>query len=431
MKILLTGADGFLGRHLARALMAEGHEVTGCGRGLRRPSHMAWVEADFTRDRTVADWLPKVAGFDAVVNSVGILRERGGQTFTALHNEAPSALFKASAQAGVKNVIQISALGADAEAASRYHLSKRAADERLMALDVDWVVIRPAPIYGDDGNSAGLFRLLASLPWVPLPGDGRQAIRPPHVDDIAEAVVRLLRPGAPSRVVIEAVGSEALTLREYLLALRRGMGLPPTLTVPGPRWLMTLGARVGDLVPPAYLCSETLAMLNRHCPGDPAAFAALLGRSPRRVEVFIAPDRAAGLRLQARLGWTLPVLRLSIAAVWLLTAWISAFVYPERDSLALLAKVGIDGPAASLALYGGAALDAVIGLAVLILPPRNWLGWLQAAVIGGYSALIAWKLPEFLSHPFGPILKHLPMLAGILVLTALGNDKKGARKWTT
>jgi hypothetical protein len=87
---------------------------------------------------------------------------------------------------------------------------------------------------------------------------------------------------------------------------------------------------------------------------------------------------------------------------------------------------------APAALYGGAALDAAIGLAVLVWRPSAWLGWLQAAVIGGYSALIAWRLPEFLAHPFGPILKHLPMLAGILALTMLGReDEKGDRKWTT
>ena len=86
MKVMLVGATGFIGRHLARALVAAGHEVTGCARrraeAFRRYPDLPWMVGDFAADRAITDWKPRVAGFDCVINAAGILREsaelRGG-----------------------------------------------------------------------------------------------------------------------------------------------------------------------------------------------------------------------------------------------------------------------------------------------------------------------------------------------------------------
>ena len=83
-----------------------------------------------------------------VVNAVGILRESGNATFQALHVDAPVALFHACVQADVKKVVQISALGADTEAASRYHLSKKHADDTLAELPIRWVIMQPSLVFG-------------------------------------------------------------------------------------------------------------------------------------------------------------------------------------------------------------------------------------------------------------------------------------------
>lgn len=110
--VLILGASGFLGRHIAAALAAAGHEVI---RGVRRPpagDGARYVAVDYERDHEPADWLPRLERVDAVVNAAGILRERGRSTFEALHVRAPAALFRACAQARVRRVVQVSALGA-------------------------------------------------------------------------------------------------------------------------------------------------------------------------------------------------------------------------------------------------------------------------------------------------------------------------------
>ena len=131
--VLITGASGFIGSHIAEALAEAGHEVRCAVR--KCPSTGRWrrfrcIPADYTRDFDPVVWQRRLEGVDVVVNAVGILREHGSQTFEALHDRAPRALFAAAA--GVR-IVQISALGADEEASSRYHLSKKAADDALLA----------------------------------------------------------------------------------------------------------------------------------------------------------------------------------------------------------------------------------------------------------------------------------------------------------
>ncbi len=184
MNVLLTGASGFIGSHLARALRTAGYVVIEARRDIG--DFTAAVPVDFTRDLSARDWLPRLAGVDAVINAVGILRQHGEQTFERIHKRAPQALFTACVAAGVRRVVQISALGAD-RGVTRYFLSKRAADDYLATLPLEWTIVRPAMVFGPGGSSARLFEMLAHLPLVPLPGRGEQRLQPIHIDDLTEA----------------------------------------------------------------------------------------------------------------------------------------------------------------------------------------------------------------------------------------------------
>ena len=233
--VLVLGASGFIGEHLARALEAEGHDVV-CG--MRRPSDRMQgcrsVAIDYMRDHAVTDWLPRLKGVDVVINAVGILRETRSATFAALHVDAPIALFQACAEVRVGKIVQISALGADAQAVSRYHLSKKRADDALATSPIPWVVVQPSFVFGPGGRSAALFLELAALPVIPLPGDGRQCVQPVHIDDLTAAVLTVVRSSDFDGERIPVVGPHPTTLREFLAKLRRGLGLgePHFMCVP-------------------------------------------------------------------------------------------------------------------------------------------------------------------------------------------------------
>ena len=119
MKVLLTGATGFIGRHLRQALLDAGHTLLCTSREYRPDdARCQWVVVDFAHVST-ARWCELLAGVDAVVNTVGVFRERGDATFAAVHGTGARRLFVACVHAGVRRVVQVSALGADARPAAR------------------------------------------------------------------------------------------------------------------------------------------------------------------------------------------------------------------------------------------------------------------------------------------------------------------------
>ena len=417
--VLLLGASGFIGRRVLRELVDRGYAVA-CGvrDGAAVPECRS-IAVDFSRDHDEAVWLPRLAGIDYVINAVGILRETQGATFDALHVAAPQALFRASARAGVKKIVQISALGADDSAQSGYHRSKKRADDTLASLPVPFVIVQPSLVFGDEGASTAMFAQLAALPLVPVPGDGGQRIQPVHLDDLAEAIVRLLRTGAHDGTRVAAVGPRPLSLREYLAVLRRSMGSGEGSFVHVPMGLVRLAAAAGDKLPGALLDRESLDMLVRGNAAPADTFTRVLGRPPRAPEKFIGAAQGRALANEARLAWLLPLLRYAIAVVWIVTGIVSLGVYPVEDSYALLARVGLTGAAASVALYGAALIDLVFGVASVVMKRRKWLWRAQMALIAGYTVIISFFLPEYWLHPYGPLTKNLPMLVGILALHEL------------
>jgi nucleoside-diphosphate-sugar epimerase len=429
--ILITGASGFIGSHLVEALAAAGHRIVcatrrgqpGDIRDIRDPkeSRFTYIAADFTRDFDMEVWKKHLAGIDVVINAVGILREHGSQTFQALHDLAPRALFAACEAASVK-VVQISALGADENARSRYHLSKKAADDALLAPQNKRnksVVVQPSLVYGPGGTSAQLFNLIASLPVIPLPGSGDQRIQPIHIDDLTQAVVRLVETDRYPGQRIPLVGPEPITFRDYLGELRQLMGLGPARFLPVPAGFVEFGGRIGQRLGKGLLDLETWQMLQRGNIADPAMTRALLGRSPRPVREFASKGEVKALRLAALLGWLQIVLRVSLAAVWFVAGAVSMGIYPVEESYVLLARVGITGSLAPIALYGAAAMDIAFGFGTLFLRNRRLLWIAQVTLIGVYMVAITLFLPEFWLHPFGPLIKNLPILAVILLLYEL------------
>jgi uncharacterized protein YbjT (DUF2867 family) len=390
LRILVLGASGFIGSRAAAALRAAGHEAVS-------------TKLDFTRALRPEDWLSSLRGIDAVLNAVGIIRERGRRSFGTLHYAAPRALFDACRIAGVRRVVQISALGADESARSRFHRTKRRADEYLAGLELDWAIVQPSIVFGDGGASARLLALLAALPLTPVPGDGRQNVQPIHVDDLVEALVKLL--SVPMRIRLHAVGPRALTLREWLRVLRAQMGLGRARFVQVPLWLVPVER-------------ETLQMLERGSTASPETITQLLRRAPRDPNDFLDARSGAGLALRARLDWVVPLLRFSIGAVWIASGVVSLGIYPLEESLAMLSRVGLAGRAALAALYGAAALDIVLGIATFV-TNRKGLWRAQIALIAAYTAIISAFLPELWLHPFGPVLKNLPMLAALVALHEL------------
>ena len=414
--VLLLGATGFIGRHCARALQREGFRVICGSRRAASAACEGHLRVDFAADVSDDAWAPRLDGVDVVVNAVGIAAERPGTSFEHVHTQAPRALFDACAQRNVQ-VIQISALGADANARSGFHLSKRAADDYLLAIHPTAVVVQPSLVFGPGGTSATLLGALATLPVVPLPGRGEQRVQPLHVEDLAAAIVAIVRRTPPAnRRRIALVGPNALELRALLHVLRTRMGLPPPRFIPVPMALVRWAVRMGAALRPGWLSTDLLDMLERGNTADPAATRRILGYAPRPAGEFVDGERD---RIVASSVWIVPLMRTAIAAVWLAAAAVSFGLYPLEASVQMVERTGLHGNMALAAVYAGAGIDAAFGIATLLQRSDRWLWIAQAVVIVTYSIILSIALPETWLHPFGPLVKNLPILVAILLCLRL------------
>ena len=418
MQVLVCGANGFIGAAVCEALVRAGHRVR---RGVRTLSGRAdEVHVDFAQDQHAEAWVARLEGVDALVNAVGTL---SGVQLRAVHALTPIALFAACARTGVARVVQISALGAAANAPTPFLRTKHEADLALTESALDWMVLRPSLVAGRDGASSRWFRSLAVLPVVPLPGRGRQTLQPVALSDLVEAVVRALA-CRPARRVVEVVGPASMSYRQMLAHYRALLGLGAPIWMPAPMPLVHALVRATQPFGARLASTDALRMLEAGSAAPGAALEALLERPARRFTADLESAHANDLRAAAALMWGKPLLRGALAILWLVTAWVSVFVFPVWDSFRMLARVGAPAWSAPVLLVGASVVDAALGVLTLVRPSRA-LWWTQLALIVLYSAIIAWRLPEMWAHPFGPLLKNVPIVAILLVLLALTPSRRG------
>ena len=198
-RVTVFGGSGFIGRHLVQRLARAGVRVTVA---VRSPRH-----ADFLRPRgdvgqiapVAADILDPaavaaaVAGADGVVNLVGILYARGRYAFDAVHAEGAEIVAKAAAAAGVQRLVQVSAIGADADSPSAYARSKAAGEAAVRAAFPLATILRPSVLFGPEDDFFNRFAAMARIsPVLPLFGGGETKFQPVYVGDVADAIVKSL-----------------------------------------------------------------------------------------------------------------------------------------------------------------------------------------------------------------------------------------------
>jgi uncharacterized protein YbjT (DUF2867 family) len=427
MNILLTAATGFIGQHLLRALLADNHQVTVCCRHPEQLLHqfpsLKVVVMDFATATDSNDWLPHLQHIDAVINAVGIIKETHHASFDKLHHMAPAALFNACAQMQVKKVVQISALGAELNATTEYFTSKAKADALLQSLDLDWFIFKPSLVFGSGAKSMGLLTALAVLPVTPIMDDGEQAVQPVAINDLQQAVLLALKPQTQARQTINAVGPQPIRFIALmnLLANRLGRKLRP-LHISG-SWLAALSPLAVCADEP-ILNKQSVTMLQHGNTADAKGFAHYLGYSPNSLEQALQKTPASQAeRWHARLYFLRPLLNFSIALVWLWAGLVSAFLYPVPDSYQMLSRIGITGAWAPLTLYGASLADFMLGILILLRWKLRLVAALQISIMLAYSVAISFYLPEFWLHPFGPLIKNLPLLMAILVLFIIEEER--------
>ncbi len=203
-------------------------------------------------------------------------------------------------------------------------------------------------------------------------------------------------------------------------ALGRWLAFPARLSLRMPARLLDGMAAIGGVFRRSPLNRETLAMLRRGNTASADGVTHILGRAPRPLGKALALDPADSAdRQAARLYFLRPLLRISLALMWIATGLLSFGLYPLAKSYELMAQIGLTGAPADMALFGAAALDALLG----VLPLIGWrpvaVGAAQLAAMAAFTLLAARLPAEYWLHPFAPLLKNLPIAAATLVMMAL------------
>lgn len=247
------GGTGFLGRRVVRHLRDVGLAVRIASRHPQRARalfpidepDLESVRADVNQDASVA---AAVAGATAVVNAVSLYVERGTDTFHSVHVVAAERVARIARAAGVEKFAHLSGIGSDARSASPYIRSRGQGEEAVPGAFPSATMIRPAVMFGrGDAFAAPVARMLRFMPVFPLFGSGTTRLQPGYVEDVAEAIARVLKT-PDARPFYELAGPQVYTYAALLKTIAGGMGKKPIL-IPFPFALWRALGYVAEFLP--------------------------------------------------------------------------------------------------------------------------------------------------------------------------------------
>jgi NADH dehydrogenase len=295
--ITVFGGSGFLGRHLVRALAKRHYRIrVACRRPdlaghlqpLGRVGQIHAVQANVRHSGSVE---AAARGASAVINLVGILYERGRQRFDAVQAYGAEQVALAAAAHGTR-MIQVSAIGADADSTSGYARAKAEGEHAVLAAKSDATIFRPSIMFGPEDGFFNKFAAMARiLPALPLIGGGETKFQPVFVGDVAEAIARAVDGQAKPGTIYELGGPEALTfkaLMEYVLEVTERR----RLLIPLPFALAKLQATFLQLLPKPPLTPDQVDLLRSDNVVSPQAEAegrtlGALGIEPTAMEIIV------------------------------------------------------------------------------------------------------------------------------------------------
>lgn len=275
--VTVFGGSGFVGRNLVRALAARGARVKVAVRDvdfalflkpMGDPGQVTPVLANIRMPASVA---AAVEGADAVVNLVGILYKSGNNDFESVQADGARHVAEAAAKAGVKRLIQVSAIGADAEGESAYARTKGLGEAAARESFPGATIVRPSVIFGPDDGFFNRFGALARFsPFLPLIGGGHTRFQPVYVGDVALALVAAIEDPAAVGQTYELGGPTTYTFRELMEHVLKITGLKRVL-LPLPFAIAKLDAAFLQLLPKPPLTIDQVKLLARDNVVSPGA----------------------------------------------------------------------------------------------------------------------------------------------------------------
>ncbi len=228
LKVLITGGTGFVGTHLGNAFLRRGHAVSVLERrpGASRNRFNRPVEAVSGNVLDRESLVRAAAGRDAVVHLVGIINEKGEQTFDRMHREAAENVLAAMGAAGVRRLLHMSAMGSSEDAPSQYARTKAAGERAVKASPLAWTIFRPSIIFGPGDGFVSLLAPIVRLNpgFIPVIGPGTTRFMPVSVYDVARVFAEALERPETAGGSFEVGGPQTLTLNDIYREIAAALG---------------------------------------------------------------------------------------------------------------------------------------------------------------------------------------------------------------
>jgi NADH dehydrogenase len=264
--VTVFGGSGFLGRHVVRALAKLGYRVRVAVRrpelaGFLQPlGSVGQIHAMQANVRHPASVEAAAREADVVINLVGILFERGRQTFDAVQSTGAETVALAAASVGAR-MIQVSAIGADESAPSRYARSKALGEKLVLSAAPSAVILRPSVLFGPEDDFFNKFAAIARFsPALPLVGGGHTRFQPIFAGDVASAIVAAIEGHAKDGEIYEVGGPEVYSFKELMQFMLTTIGRQ-RLLIPIPFALAKFQAGLLQLMPKPLLTPDQVELL--------------------------------------------------------------------------------------------------------------------------------------------------------------------------
>jgi uncharacterized protein YbjT (DUF2867 family) len=431
LRVLILGGYGFIGLAIARRLHAAGHEVTGLARvlqtGRRLFPKIRWIAADIASLQEPGQWQAHLQGIDVVINASGALQDGAKDNLARVQDTAIVALAAACDAQAVALFIQVSAVGARADASTEFMRSKARADEALKKGTTRWVILRPGLVIGPNtyGGSA-LIRMLAAFPLVQPLALADKRIQTVAVDDVTRIALDAVEGRIPAGSDLDLVEAEAHALRHIVARFREWLGVAPARSeFCFPQWGVDGIARCADLLGRlgwrSPLRSTAMRVVAGEVLGDPAKLRAATGFDLASLDQTLdAMPSTLQERWFARLYLLMPLMVATLSAFWIASGAIA--LLDVSWASALLAGSLPPAPASSLVIAGAIA-DILLGLAILFRPSARLACFGMAAVTVLYIAAGSILAPVLWLDPLGPFVKTLPALVLALATAILLEER--------
>ncbi|MBS1242585.1 MAG: NAD-dependent epimerase/dehydratase [Nitrospirae bacterium] len=248
--ILVTGANGFVGRNLVRRLQKDGTAVRALVRSAAKAARLRDLGAELVDGdiSNLSSLEAAMKGCAKVIHLVGIIQEAPGVTFKGVHVDGTRNLLEAAKKEGVRHFIYQSALGSRPNAKSQYHRTKWEAEELVRASGLPFTILRPSLIYGPgDLFTVRLAETIKLSPVLPVIGTGQSKVQPIFIDDVNECIQKISTSDSYLNEMYEIGGPEQLTYEEVTKAIAAALGIRRP-TVHMPMFFMRTMAKVAETV---------------------------------------------------------------------------------------------------------------------------------------------------------------------------------------